>query len=296
MNVKLNLNLLKIFIVLMEKQSISKTADAVCLSQPAVSHALKKLREYFDDPLFIKKYSGVIPTPKSHELFDQIEPLMRNLSQVIETDPFDAATSNKTFTIGMSDYIASFMLPSLTSEVIHSAPFVTIKAEVLNRPEQSKWLEDYRVDCAIGVYDQRPKSSHYHEIYKEHVVCLAHENLFKGVRISMKQFLLYPHVLLDFREAYPRTIQTLLSEKELTRRVVLQTPHIASLGSILTQEKCLCVVPFKTAQVLLQDYPLKSYTMPISIPSFSVCLLWHASNNESDEINWLKNTIIKCIN
>ena len=292
MNDKFSLNLLKVFVALVEHQSITKTAESLSLSQPAVSHALKQLRGHFNDYLFIKNNVGVTPTPKALALFDKIAPLIKSLQEEISQSVFEPTTSTRTFTIGMSDYIASILQPTLTTNLFTEAPNVTLNIVPVNRPEKSQLLDNYQLDCAIGVFDTLPTNYGFHQLFKEEIVCLAHKNLFKDHTLSMKQFLQYPHVLLDFREDEPITIKTILSKKGLSRQVLLQTPYVGTIGVNLSQNKCLSAVPKKAADQLLKNYPLRIYTMPISVPEFFVCLLWQKNQENNAELRWLRQMII----
>src|SRR5476649_2558982 len=124
---RIDLNLLVVLVVLFRERSVSLAAEKLHLGQPAVSGALARLREMFDDPLFVRSAREMTPTPRAQALMESLLPLMESLQTTLFQSPaFDPATANHTFTLGMADWIEMWLMPDLLAQLRRIAPGLRI--------------------------------------------------------------------------------------------------------------------------------------------------------------------------
>ncbi|MDE1180763.1 LysR family transcriptional regulator [Paraburkholderia sp.] len=148
----LDLNLLKVFEALMTEGAVTRAATKLSLTQPAVSNALSRLRDAFDDPLFVRSGAGVAPTQRAIALWGPVGESLSRIRGALDEQTFFPEHAQTSFSLSMSDYVAGIVLPRLITRFaanapgvqVHSVPNILIDAPVL--------LEDNRVDCLIGVY------------------------------------------------------------------------------------------------------------------------------------------------
>src|SRR3954466_1244859 len=152
-NRAVDLNLLPIAFALYDERSVSRAARVLGMSQPAVSMALRRMREAFDDPLFIRVPSGVTPTPRAHGIIRAARPLVARLQQdLLRGQPFDPGTSSQTFTVAMSDVGEMAFLPRIISTLRTRAPHCTIRSVSIAPSLLAHELEKGDVNLAAGYF------------------------------------------------------------------------------------------------------------------------------------------------
>src|ERR1700761_4848764 len=148
----LDLNLLKVFEALMSEGAVTRAASKLSLTQPAVSNALSRLREAFDDPLFVRNGAGVTPTQRAIALWGPVGESLSRIRAALDEETFSAESAQVSFSLSMSDYVASIVMPRLVARFSATSPglcFHSVPNLLLDAPTL---LEDNRVDCLIGVY------------------------------------------------------------------------------------------------------------------------------------------------
>lgn len=292
---KVNLNLLTIFDALMEERHLTKAGKKLHLSQPAVSYALKGLRELFDDKLFIKSAEGMIPTTKALALIVPIKnALLQIYNTINEEDKFEAKDSTLTFKLGLSDYASFVFLPKIRKLLEQEAPSVMLEVLHLDKPETSRLLDKGDIDIAIGVFDKSPTRLEHELLYNETIVCVADQNnqlLKKGM--TLKIFTTLPHLLIAFREDPPFVIQKTLAAKGISRTVAMTIPHVMTAGYILQGSNLIAAMPLKVANAIATNLGLKIYDLPFKIQPFPVYALWHKQNASNKSHCWLRALICR---
>jgi LysR family transcriptional regulator, mexEF-oprN operon transcriptional activator len=166
----LDLNLLVVFDALMTEQNVTRAALRLGLSQPATSNALARLRSLMEDELFIRKTTGLSPTPKAIALAQQLRPALQQIQSVLLHEPnFDPATSDRVFAIGMSDYVELTLLPKLIQTLQAIAPNISLQIRSGDRQKLFSLLDKGEIDLAFGFFPEtnlRHKEQFlFHEVY-----------------------------------------------------------------------------------------------------------------------------------
>jgi DNA-binding transcriptional LysR family regulator len=291
----LDLNLLLVFDAVYNERSISKAAIKLHLSQPAVSNALARLRERFEDPLFERNSQGMSPTPRAKVL---VEPIRRSLD-ILERglrrdEPFDYAHSDREFVIAVEDYGETVILPRFIDWLAKTAPQVRINI----RPEPSAQLEgelrDGTVDLALD-YFALPHSGYESQ-------CLMIESLLTLSRkdhpaiseqLNLETYLELRHIALTPRTRTTPMIDLALSKRGLKRTISVTVPHFQSMPVMVQTSDMICTLPRRMANLYADHFRLKVHTVPLRIPEFPVYLIWHESLEEDPGHRWLRNNLIE---
>ena len=287
---KANLNLLVTFDVLMKEQNLTRTGKYLNLSQPAVSHALKGLREMFNDDLFVKGAGGMRPTEHALRLIDPVRQALSKIESVLNIrDTFEPEVSNRVFQLGLSDYATFMLLSPLVAELAKLAPMVSINVEAINKPEKSQMLDNGDIEMAIALFDKAPKRLEYETLFEEKLVCIADKNnkeLKDGMTIE--KFVSLPHLLLEFSEEPASTIQRALSASGLKRHIALKVRHVVPAGYVVKNSLLISVIPERLAIFLQKMVDITIHDIPMDLEPQKVMMVWHKRSENDAGLIWLR--------
>ena len=155
---RVDLNLFRVFEAVMRHRSVAGAGRELNITPSAVSHALARLRQLLDDPLFTLVETGMAPTPRALELAPTINEGLRRFTEAIETREFDPARSARTFRIAMSDYAAMILLPLIVDRVGKTAPNINLRIFPFSRLDLVANLDGGQVEMAVGWFGNLPRS------------------------------------------------------------------------------------------------------------------------------------------
>ncbi|MFU8807289.1 MAG: LysR family transcriptional regulator, partial [Bradymonadaceae bacterium] len=199
----LDLNLLVALDALLEEVSVTRAAGRVGLSQSAMSHALGRLRETFDDPLLVRAGRGMTLTPRARELAEPLREALANLRQVIApSQPFDPATSTQVFRVAADEYALFALLPLLVERLAKVAPKVDLRIRELGQSQSQHRLETGEVDLVLplGLAEHIPQTLYRRALFKLDLVCVIREDHPRiGDTLDLDAFCAEPHMLISPR-------------------------------------------------------------------------------------------------
>lgn len=289
----LDLNLLVVFDAMLKHQSVTKAAEAIKLSQPAMSAAISRLRNLFDDPLFVRTGSGMAPTPKAQSL----SPSIRLVVQTIQTDillprDFDAKLSDRTFTLVTPDIAEVNFLPRLLSNLSQHAPHLSLKTLAMPREAAAKSLETGTAEMAIGYFPDLHKAGFFQQklITNAHVCLVRNKHPDVGDKLSMAQFTQASHAVVkpDGRE---HLFEQFLQSKRIKRRVVVELSHFMSLLPIIETSNLIATVPKDLADFFVRHGDVRYVATPMKSPVIDVHLFWHQRFHKDPAHIWLRQVI-----
>ncbi|HEY2932410.1 MAG TPA: LysR family transcriptional regulator, partial [Acidobacteriota bacterium] len=230
-----NLNLLVYLEALLEEHSVSRAARRVGITQPAMSNALGRLRDLFEDPLFRRTARGIVPTPRAIQLSGSVRKALVEVRGLLGGQPaFDPATAMRTFRLAMTDYAELVLLGKLAQQLRRQAPGVQI---LVRRPERifippEQELGTGAIDAAIGFYPDTTAlevSTHAMDLFEESNVCIARRgNPFVRKKWNTATFASAPQGGVFYRAESRGLVDNLLTAKGLRRQLVVTTPHFLS--------------------------------------------------------------------
>ena len=284
-----DLNLLRAFDALMRERNVSRAAQRMSLSQPAMSNALSRLRDLLEDPVLVRTSRGMQPTPKALDLETPIRNALSAIEQslVPEAD-FDPATSDQTFHVATTDYVEMLLLPKLIKHLDKVAPKVKLKIHALGLDIPEAELEEGVFDFAVGRFAQVPNRLLSEFWLSDNLVCLVRDDHpWFDDSISVQQFLEVEQIWVSGGQR-SGVVDAWLKKNNLTRNVAYTTPNFLMAPHIVAQTDMLVVTPSAIAQEYVKKMPLKILPMPMELGSFDLYTLWHPFHAGTSAHHWFR--------
>lgn len=290
---KIDLNLLIAFAVLFREQSVSLAADKLHLGQPAVSGALSRLREMFDDPLFVRSGHRMQPTARAQALHGELMPLLEQLqSALFQQAEFHPQQANATVTLGMTDWVEMWLMPQLIPALRDAAPGLRLNVVASDPFTDAQRLEGGELDMAISVAQACARWQEREALTQMPFVTLWHpEQITLNNPLSLESYAAQPHLLVTYREASSSQIDMLLAKQGQRRTVCYTTPHFAALPGLLRQMPALATVPAGLSAGWQRNWGLTASPVPLDVPPIEVAMLWHQRHNSDPALMWLREFI-----
>lgn len=294
---KFDLNLLPVFMTLMQERNLTKAANTLNLGQPAVSAALKRLREALNDELLYRTPKGMVPTSRANELMRVLEPMLRELQATLQARrPFDPANETRIFRLGMPDNHEYFLMPHLLKRLQKDAPGIRIVVRPILRNEAAQMLDDGDIDLACGRIGDIPKWQS-----RDALVNVGYKCLFDGKRmkirspISLAKYLALPHLLFSPNGDLEGVVDHTLAQINKQRKVIYATSFFSVLPTLLKQVDAIATLPEYTAMRFADDYGLTVSPTPLDIPKYPTSLVWLTQLSDDPAHLWLRGLIKKIV-
>ena len=284
---RIDLNLLVILDALLTEQHVTRAAKRLHLSQPAVSHALARLRDLLGDPLLVRQGSTLVPTARALELATPLAEALAHVQALLAPNRFDPASAKRRFRVAMSDYSAAIFLPALVRALRQEAPGIDLQIVQASREGMVDGVLNGDLDLAAGVFPDMPAELRTTPLFKEHYTCLLDRNsLAADGSLDLATYLSRPHVLLEMRGSGTPEIERALTAIRQRRHVAISLPHWGVAPQLIQGTDLILTV--SSRGLLNIDHPdLVSVPPPFHIPSFAVELAWHARRGGDSGLHWL---------
>ena len=293
----IDLNLLVTFSYLYRHRSVSIAAKKSYVSQSAMSHSLARLRQLFDDPLFVRKGHKMEPTEHAHHIAPILHQLLETIAQDLLTkSAFDPSKYTGVCRIGLTDYAEFIFAPALYDEIRRNAPDAQVSFVNVNRSNYVSLVEQEKLDIVIGSMPVLEDDFESRYLYTEKHVCLADKKalnldgeLTREVFAGIEQALVSPDGSLSTQ------VDKKLAEHGLSRRVTLASRNFLTVRSLLKRRRLIAIVPEKMAQAEGFDDQLVTFIPPVPVADFDIAVLWHSSRNNDDKNIWLRTLVERVI-
>lgn len=290
----MDLNLLVTLEALLAEQNVTKTANRLHLSQPAVSAQLSRLRDLFDDPLLIPAQRGMTPTAKALELLD---PLRRALDQVratlVEHRHFDPGNAKLTVAIACTDYLQAVVARPLAVALRKRAPGIRVALRHLDPPQLEAQMARGDVDLALMTPEHGPGSLRARRLFDESYVLIGrkrHPGLRRG--LTVEQFACLNHVIVSLRGGdFTTPVDDGLAALGYQRNVALSAASFLIVPEIVSHSNFVALVPERLVRDRRDD--LKIVDCPFPVPGFTVSMLWHERNHSHSGQRWVRETVME---
>ncbi|MBL27504.1 MAG: LysR family transcriptional regulator [Rhodospirillaceae bacterium] len=292
---RLDLNLLIAFDALITEGSVTRAAERVGVGQPAMSHALGRLRRLFADDLFVRAADGIRPTPRALALAPPIrEALSVIQGTLLEDRAFDPA-AERTFLLGMPDSIEVFLLPRLVAHLEADAPKVRLRVRSIDRFEVLDQLDRDRLHLGVaGLLTEGGIQHKRRRLYVTNYLCLYDPArlTFDGP-VTLDDYLAVPHVLGSPRGDARGVVDDALAAQGLKRTIAVTTPHFAAVPFALKSARLMATVPERPARIFAERFGLATCPVPVALPDADVSMIWHASYDWDPAHRWLRETVAR---
>jgi len=292
---ELDLNLLVVFDQLRVERRVSKVAENLGLSQPAVSNSLAKLRKLFGDELFLRTPKGMEPTPYADQLAESVGYALAMIhSGVNQRTSFDPKSATRSFTIGMTDIGEIYFLPALIERLRRDAPGVTLSTVRNTTVNVRDELEAGKVDIAMGLLPQLKAGFFQRRLFMQSYVCLMRRgHRLDKRKISLVEFCAAEHLVVVSAGTGHGKVDELLQRSGIERTVRLTVPHYVSVGHILQGSDLIATVPERLADRLLGPFSLAKVPHPAKLPEIAINVFWHAKYHRSPANRWLRGVLFE---
>lgn len=292
--VNIDLNLLVAFDALVVEGSVSRAANRVGVSQPAMSRSLKQLRGLFGDALFRRTSDGMVPTPRAVELARQIRPNLESIAAALgQRVLFDPATAVRRFVIAMPDMAAVLALPPIVRKLNAVAPSIDLAIINTGNRESLHKVENGQAEMALGVYEQLLTGIRSTNLRKLREVCIADpmNPMLQDAKLDLDAFLSLPHVAVSMNEDFGTPIDTVLETLGHRRRIAVATPFFVSVPRLVKGTSMIAVVVEDLLQTLPESEHLTRFPVPVALEPVMSKLIWHARSDEDPGHTWLRSII-----
>ncbi len=289
----IDLNLLVIFDALFTEGHVTRAAKRLGLTQPAVSHALGRLRHLFDDPLFIRSPKGMIPTAAATDMAAAIRTVLDQVEVVLGTErSFDPSVSTRRFAIGLSDYSAFVLLPQLSVRITSEAPGVSLLVRHTNVTIGHSMLDDGDVELIAGVFPSPPSHLREEMLYEDDFVCAGRlENPGLADALDLERYLSLRHLQVSMRGEPHGLVDQVLEKIGKQRSIALTAGHFLTAPLLVQDTDLIATEPRRLFERWQDKIPLRLLRPPLDIPSFRVVQAWHARHDADEGHAWLRRVI-----
>lgn len=290
----MELSLAKVLCAVYESGNVSKAADVLCLSQPAVSHALGRLRHEIGDELFVRSGSRMQPTARATQLYTAFRAGIELINAAIdEQKKFEPMEARRRFRFSMTDLGEMVFLPSILEYLQSYAPHITIEVRQIAVAELSRAIEIGQIDFAIGNLPELAEETHHSLIFEERYCCLLRQQhpALRGGSLSPEDFSQVRRIAVSSPFSGHRRIEDELQIRGLGKLISLEIPHFTSVPEIISKTDLVIALPSRAAEYFAKTRGLTSVLLPIAFSPFKVRIHWHDRNRLDQGHIWMRESL-----
>ncbi|MYM70888.1 LysR family transcriptional regulator [Duganella sp. FT109W] len=288
---KVDLNLFIVLEAIYAEGSITRASLKMNLTQPAISHALNRLRQLFDDPLFERQGHVMTPTPLTRSIIDQVRRALRGFEVTLSgAAHFDPASSERSFSLAVRDVLEASVLPGLMAGISAAAPSATLNTLQVSRRELESELAAGTLDAAIDVLLPLPNEVRRAQLAGDQTVVLVRRGhpLVKRRALTLDTYLEMEHIQTSSRRRGPGLEDVELSRQGLQRKIRLRCQHYFAACRVVSQTDLALTMPDRLARIVNQQFNNQILALPLAMPSLDVYLYWHANVDNDPANTWLR--------
>lgn len=300
----LDLNLLRVFDEVMAERSLTRAARNLSLTQPAVSNALRRLRDTLGDELVQRSGQGMAPTPRAIAIWPAVREALQRLQESLVPSTFVSAEANSTFVLAMADATAAELIPGLIDILENEAPGVSMRIVPLTTRDPRRLLDEEACDLAIGYFPSvladltahaqsgEPMPFLFHRLYDGEYVCVMrkHHPLASGP-LTLNRFCAARHMLVSFSGRAYGFIDESLASLGRKRQVVLTVNQFFTAGRVVANSNLLTVLPRHFVRVTGIAGQLVLRPLPFDVAPVHVDAVWHRRSEQQSAHMWLRQAV-----
>jgi DNA-binding transcriptional LysR family regulator len=292
-----DLNLLPIFVALMEERSVTRAAERLGMTQPALSNALARLRTTLQDPLFVRERYGITPTPIALELAPGIaEALARLDDAVLGQQDFNPASAERLLTIAPNGYVEFVLVPALVARLQTSAPGIRLALTPYGTDLAETGVTSGTTALVLGRVTDPPDNLVVQHLMDESLACVVrtdHPQI--GDTITRAQFEAMKHVNVVPPGRLRAGLHQALARQQVRREVALSVTNFFAVIEMVAKTDYCATLPRLICQGLAHDPRIKVLPTPIDLGTFPVEMAWHVRYRHDPAHRWLRTMIAEVI-
>jgi len=288
-----DMNLLPIFVALMEERSVTRAANRLGVTQAALSNALARLRTVLQDPLFIRERYGMRPTPKAEQLAPALAQALAALDTVVLGQrAFDPARADQVFTIAPNSYVELVLVPALVARLSALAPGIRLRTLPFGADLAETGVTSGTTAMVLGRIEEAPDNLVVQHIADDGLACVVRvDHPTVGHRITKTQFERLKHVNVLPPGRLRAGLFQALDRQGLKREVVASVTHFAAIPEIVAATDYCATLPKLICRRLAQDARLKVLPAPVDLGSFPLHMAWHVRYRQDPAHAWLRSLV-----
>jgi DNA-binding transcriptional LysR family regulator len=281
----------------MTEQNLTRAAGHLAMTQPAVSNAIKRLRESLGDELLIRTAYGVKPTPRAEALWPSVRSALASLEAAVAPGSFDVSKAHATFRLAMADATAAFFLPSLMRSIEAEAPGINVRMVPLTTREPRPMLLRGDIDLAVGFFPGVAAQLSY-----ETASPIRHERLYSGIyvcvmrrnhplakeELTLDNYCEANHLLVSFSGRAHGLVDEALAQLQRERRILLTVNQFFTAGRVVANSDLITVLPKHLIASTGMTDALVYKELPFPLPAVHLDMLWHERDARSPAHKWLR--------
>jgi len=302
----LDLNLMRVFDAIMAEQSLTRAAVTLSLTQPAVSNALRRLREHLGDDLLVREGQKLVPTALAKALWPSVRDALRGLELALSPEEFEPLSSVSSFVLTMSDATSAELIPSLSKIFEQDAPAASLRVIPLTTRDPRALLLDGHADFAVGYFpavladlsaqthsDEPVRFEHLRLFEGEYVCVMRKGHPLSKSPLTLERFCAARHMLVSYSGRPFGFVDEALAALGRKRRVVVTVNQFATAGRVVLSTDLITVLPRHFVQVAGLQNSVCLMDLPIELPPVHIDLLWLKAKGASSRHLWLKETLMR---
>lgn len=302
----LDLNLLRVFDEVMVERSLTRAGLRLSMTQPAVSNALRRLRETVGDDLFRRNGFGVEPTAYAETIWPTVRDALQQLRETLSPGVFDPSTDERTFVLTMADVTASMLMPGLMRGLTAQAPHVNIRLLPLTNRDPREALQSGSVELAIGHFpgvmaeltanhlqESASRFSHERLYESRYVVAMRRDHPLAGQAIALADYCAAQHLLVNFSGRAQGYVDEALAQRGLERRVSLTVNQFFTAARVVANTDMITTLPRHFLQASGMAEALWITELPLPVPPVVVDALWSKTLDAQPAHQWLRSAVLQ---
>lgn len=284
-----DLNLLVILDALLEERSVTRAAQRLGMSQPAVSRALARLRNLFSDPLLVEGRDGYVPTPRAVAVRPLLQSALAEVERMLESRPYDPSSATGKFRLFVTDLHAAVLIPRLIARLDAEAPGVDLDVLPVG-PQVMQALEDGAVDAAIGLSAGAPAEIRRRTLFQEGFCTLMRPGHPAANDLTLDRYMRAGHIVVNIGSPQTAPVDAVLGGGK--RRIRVRAPSFLAAVEIAAQSDLMLTLPVSLTRTLAVSGRLVALPSPVKLAPISMDLFWHARFQNEPRHVWLRSLVV----
>jgi DNA-binding transcriptional LysR family regulator len=287
-----DLNLLLVFEAILRERSVTRAAQALNLSQPAMSHALNRMRWMLKDQLFVRTPAGMMPTPRAEQLALPVRKALGELQLALEPETFNPSTADRWFTIAVNNYAAVVLAGPIVAECRMLAPRIRLSLRPSGTLDLPDLLDKGEFDLVISAIDAPAERFASQMLVEDrYVAVMRREHPAADRTLDLATFAGLPRLAISSGGGDMQFVDAVLASHEQPVSAMLEAPYL-SAGPILARSDMVVVLGRQIAQEFRRSYPIAIRELPFQSPKLRSVMLWHRRFDDQPAHRWLRETIV----
>lgn len=293
---KLDLNLLLVFVTMMEEGSVTRTAERLYLTQPAVSAALSRLRDTLGEDLFVRVGRGLAPTARAQQIAAGVGAALASIqASLFDEGSFDPASTDRVFRLGVPDDMEMLLVPRLVATLAKQAPRARLLVRPVDFRSAAGALDRGDVELVVSVLDDLPDHVQREGFPVGGFSCLFDpRRVDLGDKPTLAAYLACRHVIVSYNGDMRGVVEDVLGRRGVSRDVALSLPRFASIAEVLSRSSLVATVPTSVARQFAKRYGLSVAPLPFSLGSASLEMAWHRALDRDPGHAFLRDRVRAC--